>query len=413
MKTIRSIIAPVFISLVLLLFLEIFLRVFFPPKIDSTEHVAAFQYHPEYLVGLRPNMEKKYMRSAVNGSDTISWSSNTEGFRGKELSPKEVRIMVYGDSNIQARFSELSHTYPWYLQKFLNDSTGREVEVINSGIVGFGPDQSLLKFKEEKDVYNPDIIILQVFADNDFGDIVRNRLFKIDNNGQLIQSNIESELDPALEEYIERNKTFGYLRILDAVNKIRRSVKNEKEAIINADRMIALCNKLCTQEFESYMEEGATTFSHFADHYDIDVASKPESIISKQKLQLMDLILKEFYEETKASEIELVVLIEPSSVDLSENAYLSYKDLQKRFPNYSQDNLSSAIAAICLKYNIQHINLFDVFLNNEPSTLYFRQDDDHWTDKAQKIAAKLTSDQLYKNPLFKRDSIRTQYKDEE
>ena len=159
-------------------------------------------------------------------------------FRGEELKQTAVRIMVYGDSNIQARFTELSQTYPYQLEKFINEDYPIQVEVINAGVVGFGPDQSLLKFIEEKDIFNPDIVILQVFADNDYGDIIRNKLFTIHPDGHLSRTKNMPEMDPALREYLARRKPLGYLRIMDAVQKIRRSVKNEDEAIISAERMI-------------------------------------------------------------------------------------------------------------------------------------------------------------------------------
>lgn len=406
MKKIRSFIAPVVISVILLLILEVFLRLFFPPKVDSTEQVAAFQHHPEYLVSLKPQAKKRFVRSVINGSDTIYWKTNKHAFRGNELVEGELRIMVYGDSNIQARFSELSHTYPWYLQAYLNTSLKTSVEVINAGVVGFGPDQSLLKFIEEKDIYKPDIVILQIFADNDYGDIIRNKLFTVDDNGGLSKTTKKQQIDPAIKEYSDRQNPFGYLRIMDAVRKLRRSVKKEKgETIITAEKVMALCTSLCKEEFSAYLGESPEIYSHFADHYDIDVATQPSSRASLVKIDLMDNILKEFHEITERDQIELLVLIEPSAVDISKNSYMNYRDLERTYESYDPSNLSRFVENSCRKYEIPYINLYGTFVANNPALLYFKKGNDHWTSKAQQLAAKETSEYLLKELNKKADSV--------
>lgn len=405
MKKTRSILGTLVMTLVLLLILEVFLRIFFPPKIDSTQQVAAFRHHPEYLVGLKPNMEKRFIRSQINGADTIFWQTNKDAFRGKELTQSGLRIMVYGDSNIQARFTDLSSTYPSQLEQLINENHPLNVEVINAGVVGFGPDQSLLKFKEEKEIYKPDIVILQVFADNDYGDIIRNKLFTVQSSGVLSRTNNKSALDPALQEYADRNKAFGYLRILDAVQKVRRSVKNEDEAIINAGRMMKLCSTLCREEYDSYIGKSKVIYSHFADHYDIDVAAQPNSDVSQKKIMLMNTILKEFKKEATESDIQLLVLIEPSAVDISRNSYMNYEDLQSNFPDYDPKNLVNFIASSCKEHNIPFINLFNTFALNKPEQLYFSTGNDHWTDSAQRLAAEITADQIIVHLTAKADSI--------
>src|SRR5262249_36170994 len=91
-------------------------------------------------------------------------------------------------------------TFPAKLEGYLKErTTGKDVEVINSGVTGFGPDQSLLKMSQEIDVYHPSVVVLQIFADNDFGDIVRNRLFDLDRDGAtLVATKAKREIDPML-----------------------------------------------------------------------------------------------------------------------------------------------------------------------------------------------------------------------
>lgn len=43
-------------------------------------------------------------------------------------------------------------------------------EVVNLGVEGYGPDQSLLRFEREGRAYTPDVVVLSVCVDNDFAD---------------------------------------------------------------------------------------------------------------------------------------------------------------------------------------------------------------------------------------------------
>jgi hypothetical protein len=96
--------------------------------------------------------------------------------------------MVYGDSNVQARFSSLEDTFSHRLEIGLESRLGTKVDVINAGVIGFGPDQSLLRFIKDADVYRPNVVIFHVFADNDFGDLLRNRLFELAPDGTLVET---------------------------------------------------------------------------------------------------------------------------------------------------------------------------------------------------------------------------------
>jgi hypothetical protein len=170
------------VTLGLLLVSELSLRIVFSNKTADPESPSnpaiAYQFNEDYLISLKPNLRKSFVRTPSNGGAKIRWETNSLSFRGAELREHpDIRVMVYGDSNIQADFSTLEHTFCYRLAKYLNEQlAGRHVEVVNSGVAGFGPDQSLLKLSKDVDIYRPDLIVLHVFADNDFGDIVRNRL---------------------------------------------------------------------------------------------------------------------------------------------------------------------------------------------------------------------------------------------
>jgi hypothetical protein len=127
------------------------------------------------------------------------------------------------------------------------------------------------------------------------------------------------------------------------------------------------------------------------DHYDIDIALNPGQESSKIKIKLMEAVLKKANNFARSNGIEFLVLIQPSVVDLRKNNFnLNYEYLQK-FPHYQKNNLTGVVERICASNNINYINLFDIFKNNKPDKLYFREGDTHWNDKGQDIAAQETA----------------------
>src|SRR6185436_5789593 len=59
------------------------------------------------------------------------------------------------------------------------------VEVINAGVTAYGPDQACLRIEDEVARLDPDLVVLAVFADNDFGDLARDKIFRLDGDGRL------------------------------------------------------------------------------------------------------------------------------------------------------------------------------------------------------------------------------------
>jgi len=174
-----------------LVILEVFLRWYFP--------LFPSPYQPDdvLLVKLVPGAKKAFTRLAVNGGQRIVTQINSQGFRGEELRPldRQKRIIVYGDSNVQAEFSELPATFSKQLESRLAPSFGTGIEVINAGVVSYGPDQYSLRLSGDIDRLRPALVVAVIFADNDFGDLIRNRIYRLNSRGDLeLRREVESLL---------------------------------------------------------------------------------------------------------------------------------------------------------------------------------------------------------------------------
>ena len=402
------------ISLTALIGAEIILRITFPEKIINSDKEIqktpiAYEFNENFLVHLKPNISKVYTRAKVNGGNKITWKTNKDSFRGPNLrdSP-EYRVIVYGDSNIQARFSENKKTFTGQLEYYLGESGVSNIEIINAGIVGFGPDQSLIRFENEVDRYKPNLVILHIFADNDFGDLVRNRLFSLDTNGNLVNTNYRKTVDPHLlkSEPHRYKSSISKLLIVQETEKIisrlldQKTKKKKKKTYVKKETIDRLWERV-NAEYKIYKASQPKQIGHFADHYDIDVALNPEQESSQIKIQLMGKILNRANNLALAKGIKFLVIIQPSTIDMTaDNFLLGYQDLQE-YPNYSRSRLSGEIEKLCVSHNIHFINFFDTFLENNPGSLYFKAND-HWNDEGQKVAAIKTAQYVIDNSMLEK-----------
>src|SRR6185295_39399 len=84
-----------------------------------------------------------------------------------------VRIAVLGDSFTEAMHVPLEQTFWFLLQQKLqqcNAFPGKQVEVINFGVSGYGTAQELLTLRQKVWSYSPDIVILAFTTYNDVYD---------------------------------------------------------------------------------------------------------------------------------------------------------------------------------------------------------------------------------------------------
>src|SRR6185295_4536691 len=65
-----------------------------------------------------------------------------------------------------------------------------DVETVNAGVVGYGPDQACLRMEAELSRLRPDLVVVAVLAENDYGDLVRNRLFELGPRGELVRRHV-------------------------------------------------------------------------------------------------------------------------------------------------------------------------------------------------------------------------------
>jgi lysophospholipase L1-like esterase len=139
---------------------------------------------------------------------------NREGFRDRErsvLKPTGVfRVLVLGDSFVEALQVELDEAFPAVLEDALRHSARSDaIEVVAMGQSGFGTASELMRWREFGAAYDPDLVLLAFYAGNDVRDDSRHLsddapafYFTLDDRGAL-------RLDRSVMEALERSRAQG------------------------------------------------------------------------------------------------------------------------------------------------------------------------------------------------------------
>ena len=152
---------------VVLMALEGALRAFWPQ--DFPFFAGLFVEDP--AVGMR-HLPRARSRMASETAGTVLVRINSRGYRGREYpwdSAAGFRILGLGDSFTFGFGVEEDDTYLARLERALRD---RNVEVINAGLAGMGPDNEARLLAADGAAVRPDLVLLGFFVGNDLMDVL-------------------------------------------------------------------------------------------------------------------------------------------------------------------------------------------------------------------------------------------------
>ncbi len=369
---------------------EIGLRVFAGPQLATL-----YRLHPRHLHEMIPGASRVFTRQAVNGGGSNRVEVNSLGFRGAELLPAGTRprVVVYGDSFIAGEYSPLEKTFVYQLGAKLGAALGTPVEAVNAGVVSYGPDQVSLRLEEELGWLAPDLVIVAVFADNDFGDLIRNKLFTLAPDGSLVPN--EFSIAPELESRFWMAQHSPYLYRVFA--KVLASLLVHP---LPPEEQIERDLEDCRREWREYVVEGDHVVrERMLGRYDADVSLDPESDSARFKVRLMDGVLGRIAAIAQQHDVPLLLVIIPSPVDAVEGYDLGRVD-ENRHPAYRRTALTDAVAAAAARHGVATVNLLDTFRAHDAKELYFRGGDNHWNDAGQQLAAQTVADAVISRQLM-------------
>lgn len=192
-------------------------------------------YIPDSVTGFsnKPNAEGWWRKE---GQAYIRM--NSAGFRDREHTkgkpPGTLRIAVLGDSYAEALQVPREQTFWAVLEQELTQCrslAGRQVELINFGVSGYGTSQELLMLRQKVWDYSPNIVILAFLTSND----VRDNSRELDDNptkpyfvyqeGELVlDARFRDSITFVLRQMKFSYEAFKYSRVLQVVREARYKI---------------------------------------------------------------------------------------------------------------------------------------------------------------------------------------------
>jgi len=126
--------------------------------------------HETRLFDLRANATSHYQ-----GEDfSLEFTTNSCGLKDFEIAPKtddEFRVLCVGDSYTMGEGLSIEESFPKVLERLLRaEHPCSHISVINFGVGGYAPWQELSKLKDVGFELQPDLVVLQLYAENDVVD---------------------------------------------------------------------------------------------------------------------------------------------------------------------------------------------------------------------------------------------------
>ncbi len=139
--------------------------------ICTTAGTKLFEPHPLYGWRHEPHGEGWTQGCVGRAFEWRAFSRmNADGLRDRDhplrKPPGVARVLLLGDSFAEGMQVPLESTFAKRLEAKLI-AEGREVEVVNAGVSGFGTDNELLFYEAEGERYEPDLVLLAFTAAND------------------------------------------------------------------------------------------------------------------------------------------------------------------------------------------------------------------------------------------------------
>ncbi|MFT5057308.1 MAG: lysophospholipase L1-like esterase [Planctomycetota bacterium] len=330
-----------------------------------------------------PNSAHIQFMSERVGGERVIVRMDENGFRGPgpDEARERPRWMVFGDSFVMAENVSYEATFGARLA----DRWGGRVEVLSSGVTGYGPDQILLRMERQIPVHKPDGVVLVLCSHNDLGDMMRNHLVALDADGELQRKRATVSPDEVqwFEQHMADAKQPGLVRLWKTHQRLKRlGLPPKPDATLTADYLRA-----AREDYRAHAEQGeSVAHGLLRDTYDADVAIYPEWPSSQYKVRLLPKVLQKFRELCDAHGVELVCVVVPGGVDMDPSSWLTVDP--KRYPSHRRDRLCSVFEEACAQAGIPALNLFPHFDPLREQGLYVGALDVHWNAVGMDLGAK-------------------------
>lgn len=332
-------------------------------------------------------------------STRVFVSTGDEGYRGASLDqPKsKPRVLVIGDSLVMAENVPDEATFVRQLGRALEEALGvTGIETVNAGRSGYGPDQALLLLERDGQTVAPDLVVFVLCAHNDFGDLMRNKLFRPGSKGELVSN--QPFVGDRVRRWFQAGKAESERLALRRLWDFYRGPSPAAELPPSAAIDLYLA-ALRGQYEEHVVRRDREVVSLFEDVYDADVATGAGPGVDAKVAMLQAIAVRAArFSETKLAGAPLRFVVVPSAVDVCEDFGIRVDPL--RFPNYRPSRLAEAmVGAASHAGEGTVLDLTGALTSTGDTASFFVGGVDiHWNAAGQRVGASAVSAWLAADP---------------
>lgn len=323
------------------------------------------------------------------------------GFRGGfDAEASEPRLLILGDSLVMAENVPDEATFVRRLEDELTLRFEAPIRALNAGRSGYGPDQALLLFERVAPTVRPDAVLVVLCAYNDFGDLYRNKLFRMDGD-ELVRR--PARLGPRpIQRFNDAERAASDLALVRLVRFFRRTSSLESE-VIEDDVIPLYLAALEAQYLEHLHAPDASVMSLFEDIYDVDLAMNADPERTGAKSKLMRAVLQRFVDTARARGVPIGFIVVPAAPDVLPEFGIAIDE--KRYPSWEAGRLTHLLVRASEATGAPVLDLTETLTAARGVERNFVGGTDiHWNARGQRVGARGAAGWLAELPAF-RDAL--------
>jgi len=300
------------------------------------------------------------------------------------------RVMILGDSFVEAMHVPLEATLPHVLEQQLNSGNGPRIEVMGAGVSGYGTASEVLYFEREGKRYTPDLVVLAFYPGND-----------VKNNSPTLEDKLRPVYasDGALQEVVgdvPRHPLHGWRGLLArsaAYHYVRKVLLTRQPALANA---LARHGLLQSDVIPTVPERDGIPV-------DYGVYASTPTPEWQEAWAHTERLLAELQGATEASGARLVIAIVSSRDQVYpqwwQEVVATYPRMQSQ--SWDLDAPQQRIESWCAHHRVPCVALAPTFretASRSTEPLHFHHDG-HWTASGHRLAAGVLKDFLEQHGL--------------
>jgi len=310
-----------------------------------------------------PSMKRKLPQYGTTASFNSAGMRDRE--HGSEKPAGVYRILLFGDSFMEALQVEFEQSMPSLLEGMLSQGTGKKIEVISAGVSGWGTADQLRYLTEYGLRYQPDLVLIAMTLHNDVSDNMREEWFTLRNDSLLAR-----EVFP---------------------------VTSSRYFVVQAKAYIAT-------RFQSYQlwrkvrhRGGMRRVGEELNKHIVELFREPPSEALTRGYRLTDQLLQRTDSVTRANGARLALALLPLQVQLSDSAFHEFvAQAGARAAEMPLEKPQRLVLATALRIGAPAVDLLPAFRARtaRDTTSLYMIGDGHWNAAGHRLAAETVAEGL-------------------